>query len=84
MCLHDRLTCSYAHRMHTRRSHAPAMTLLEAAGLNVREKVHVHRKLPSSASVADEESWMATRAKGLASLRKRKEIRRYGPAPEMS
>jgi len=77
------LTCSYAHRMHTRRSHAPVMSVLQAAGLPVREKAHVHRKLPSTASVADEESWMAKRAKGLALLRKKKEIRRYGISPEV-
>lgn len=75
-----RLQCSYAHRMHTTRSHAAVLTVLEAAGVRVREKVYMQRaSMTSSAvSVTDEDSWMAKRAKSLASLRSKKEQRRYG------
>lgn len=66
--------------MHTTRSHAAVLAVLEAAGVRLREKLVMKRESMNSSviSVVDEDSWMAKRSKALANLRTRKDQRRYG------
>ncbi|KAI0661799.1 hypothetical protein C8Q70DRAFT_911040 [Cubamyces menziesii] len=73
------LSCSFAHRMTTTRSHAPILDVLMAAGY--------HFSIPTapdgspSLSPEEEEAWMEERRRSLARMRAKREKRReLGPS----
>ncbi|THH15776.1 hypothetical protein EW146_g4757 [Bondarzewia mesenterica] len=85
----DRLMCTYAHRMRTRRGHAAVLTVLQAAGVSFSQPSSSSSSSSSMGSLGkksavqvvldeDEEQWMAQRRRSLARMRSRKAKRRGG------
>jgi hypothetical protein len=80
-----RLTCSFAHRMLTTRSHMPIQRVLAAAGVDLYARwerpTSSAEKLTLIMSEADEAKWMDARNQCLETLRVKKDFRRAGEAP---
>ncbi|TDL25517.1 hypothetical protein BD410DRAFT_717217 [Rickenella mellea] len=69
------LTCSFAHRMTTTRSHLPIRTIISATGVDP-DRLQPERQSWSSAH--DEDAWMEKRRQSWVRIRERKRTRQAG------
>ncbi|KAH7926376.1 hypothetical protein BV22DRAFT_1009244 [Leucogyrophana mollusca] len=79
------LTATFAHRMRTTRSHAPIVSVLAAAGIDLYTHVEqpVMRRETAGRSLVlesevDEDQWMEERRLSLARMKQKKMARRMG------
>lgn len=80
-----RLRCTFAHRMHTTRSHTPIQHVLAAAGVDLyarwEQPASRSEKSLLMMSEADQAKWMEVRNQSLATLQNKKDLRRAGETP---
>ncbi|KAI0955945.1 hypothetical protein AcV7_006479 [Taiwanofungus camphoratus] len=75
--LGPRLSCTYAHRMRTTRSHAPILHALASAGI-VTIPVGPNGASRSFLSPEDEDNWMEDRRRSYVRMQAKREKRREG------